>query len=131
MGVTHGNDGIVKIGANAVAEIQSWTLNEEISLEPTAAMGATAKTYIAGGPTGWSVEIECNWDDADTTGQDLMTVGSTVALTLYPQGDASGDKTRAGNAIIESVSEEVSKDGVITASFSGQGTGTLTRGAVV
>lgn len=128
---THsGHEGIVKIGANTVAEVTSWSIEESAETIDDTALSDTAKTFIAG-QTSWTASIECHWDETDTTGQGAMTAGSTVTLNLYPEGDASGDTFFTGSAIITSISRAGGGGSTVTASFSAQGNGALTSSTVV
>jgi len=78
----------------------------------------------------WSGSIEAFWDETDSDGQGALTVGSTVTLNLYPEGNASGDAYFTGDAIITSKSVSGAFDGIVEASFSFTGTGALTESTV-
>lgn len=84
-----GNDGVVLVGANAVANVRRWSLDIEGDEIDVPAMGDSARQRLAGKPnvTG---EIEVWYDDSDTTGQGALTQGATVALELRPRGTGSG-----------------------------------------
>lgn len=125
----HGKDGVVKVGLNAVAETQSWTLNESADVAETTAQGDTDKTYIAG-QQGWTASVTAQLDPTDTTGQGALTKGASVTLNLYPAGDQLGDAEYSGSAIITSISTSSERSGIVSASFEAQGTGALTKGTV-
>lgn len=130
MSVQHGNDGIVKIGANAVAEIQKWTYDEEdVALAPITSMGDTEETYLPSGCKRGAGSIECLFDDADANGQDLLILSSSIALILYPANDTSGDVEYTGDVHVEKRSLEVSKEGPNVIKFDYKGV--LTKGTVV
>ncbi|MFT6659917.1 hypothetical protein [Maritalea sp.] len=130
MSTTDGNDGIVKVGANAIAEIQSWSLTESADVKEDTSMGDAFKTRKTGGIKDWNVTIDCWWDATDTNGQETLEVGSEVALVLLPGGDGSGDKQYAGNAIVTSINSSGSKDGIVTRNFSADANGALTKSTV-
>ncbi len=124
-----GSEGVVKVGSNTVAEVTGWTLEETADVVEDSELSDTDKTYKAD-MKGWTVTIEANWDETDSTGQEAMTNGTTVTLNLYPEGADSGDQYFSGSVIIQGISRSGSKGTVIPASFNGQGTGALTKTTV-
>ena len=68
--------------------------------------------------------------ETDSNGQQALTVGSSVALNLYPEGADSGDYYWSGTALVTGESHAVSLDDTIKSNFSAQGTGVLTRTTV-
>lgn len=130
---THaGIEGTVEIGANAVAEIRSWSIEEQ---------GETADSTSFTNTNGWrthkhtlktwSGEVECFWDEADTNGQGALTIGSSVTLNVYPEGDdVNGDVYYTGTATVTGISRQASVDGMVEASFTFQGNGALTESTV-
>lgn len=130
---THwGNEGTVKIGSNAVAEITEYEFTETVQPVDDTAMGDSYKTHIAGsGIKEWSGSMTCHWDETDTNGQVAMTPGASVTLNLYPEGATSGDVYWSGTASITERSQSVKMDGeTIQATFQFLGNGVLTRGTV-
>ena len=128
---THaGSEGTVKVGANAIAEIRSFSVEETGDTIDTSSMGDTARTYLAGLKT-YTASIDCLWDETDTTGQGAMTVGSTVTLNLYPEGSTTGDIYYTGSAIITGRTITSSYDGLVEMSITCQGTGALTQATAV
>ena len=125
MAVHKGSEGIVKIGANTIAEVKSYSVEENADTIETTSMGDSARTYVPS-LTSFSGTIECHWDETDTTGQGAMTIGAEVALNLYPEGDASGDTYYSGTAIITNVSRQAAMDDIVGATYTFQGTGALT-----
>lgn len=124
-----GIDGTVKIGANAVAEVRSFSIKQSAETIEDTTITDTAKTFVAG-QTSWSADVSCFWDETDTTGQGAMTVGSSVTLNLYPEGATTGDTYWTGSAIITSLDISVPTNGIIEASFAAQGSGALTNTTV-
>lgn len=124
-----GNDGVVKIGANTVASVARFTLDESMDLVEDTDLGETAKSYQSG-DTSWTASIECKWDKADTTGQGAMTIGASVSISLQPEGDVTGDETRSGTALVTARGAVNEKGSMVMQSFELQGSGALTVGAV-
>lgn len=131
MATHHGKDGVVKVGANAVAEIDNWSVTEQAAVADDTSMGDTWKTHIAGKTiNSWNGSLACHWDESDTTGQEALTVGASVTLNLYPEGAGVGASYRTGQATITQVGLTVAKDGVVSRSFNFEGNGVLTSTTV-
>ena len=127
---THkGSEGVVKVGANTVAEIRSYTISESADTLEDTSMGDTARTYKSSLTT-FTGSIDALWDETDTTGQGALTIGSEVTFAVYPEGDTAGDTYYSGTAIVTEVSRTGSFDGLVEASISVQGTGALTESTV-
>jgi hypothetical protein len=127
MATVDGNDGVVKVGSNTVAEVTDFSITETVQTKDDTAMGDPWMTKKPGFKS-WSGSLTCHWDDTDTTGQGAMTAGSEVTLNLYPEGDTTGDYQLTGSAIITSVGVTNNKDGIVSRSFSFEGNGALTHG---
>lgn len=129
MATHHGREGVVKTGANTVAEVTDFSFETTMDTIEDTALTDTAKTFLAGRYE-WSGEATCHWDETDTNGQNsLMTAltgGTTITLGLYPEGASSGDKYYSGTAYVTKVGISVPKDGTIQQTFSFKGTGALT-----
>ncbi len=127
MATHRGLDGVVKIGANTIAEVNSWSLDENTDMLEDTTMGDAAKTYQAG-LKGWSGQLSCWWDPSDANGQELLNNGESATLHLGPGGAGSGDTYYEGVAIISGLVRGGEKEGIVTAEFSFQGSGVLTQG---
>ena len=127
---THtGSAGTVKVGANAIAELKSWSLDQSQDTVETTKLGDTVKTYSATQSSS-SGTMDCFWDETDTNGQVACTIGATVTLNLYPEGATSGDTYYTGSAIITSVGVAQTHDGIVERSIGFQVTGAVTIGTV-
>lgn len=127
---THtGSEGTVKVGANAIAEIRSFSIEETADTLEDTTMGDTARTYKSS-LTAFSGSLDVFWDESDTTGQGALTIGAEVTLNLYPEGDTSGDTYLTGTAIVTGRSVSSSFDGLVEMSISVQGTGALSQTTV-
>ena len=127
---THkGSEGIVKVGSNSVAEIRSYSIEESADTLEDTSMGDSARTYKPS-LTSFSGSLDVFWDETDSSGQGALSIGSEVTLSIYPEGDATGDVYYNGSAIVTSVSRTGSYDGLVEASISVQGNGALTESTV-
>jgi predicted secreted protein len=127
---THtGSEGTVKIGANAIAEIRSYSIEETGDTIEDTTMGDSARTYKAG-LKDFSGSVDVYWDESDTTGQGACTVGSSITINVYPEGSTSADVYYTGTALVTGFSVTGSFDGMVEASISFQGTGGLSKATV-
>ena len=127
---THaGSEGTVKSGANAIAEVRSFSLEETADTIEDTTMGDASRTYLTGLKT-FSGSVDVFWDETDTDGQVSFAVGSSVTLAVYPEGDTAGDTYYSGTAIVTGRTITSSFDGMVEASFTLQGTGALAAATV-
>lgn len=127
---THiGRDGIVKVGSNAVAELRSFSIEETGDTVEDTVMTDTARSFIST-LTSFTGSADVYWDETDTSGQGALTVGSSVTINFYPEGDTVGDTYYSGTAIVTGVSRSASFDGMVEASITLQGSGALTASTV-
>lgn len=120
-----GADGTVKVGANTIAEVRSFSISTSSDTIEDTTLSDTAKTFQPG-LTSWTAEVTAFWDETDTAGQGALTAGASVTLNLYPEGASTGDKYWTGAAIVTSFNVNVSSASMIEATFSAQGNGALT-----
>jgi len=127
---THaGSEGTVKVGSDAIAEIRSFSLEETADTLEDTTMGDTARTYKSSLTT-FTGSVDVFWDETDTTGQGALTIGASVTLNVYPEGDTAGDTYYSGSAIVTGVTRSSSFDGLVEASITVQGSGALTASTV-
>lgn len=127
----HGTEGVVKIGANTIAEINDYELNTAASFAEDTVLGDTAKTFNSTAITEWSGSFNAFWDETDTNGQMACTAGASVTLNLYPEGATAADTYYTGTALITGFSVKAAKGpNLVEASFTFQGTGVLTKTTV-
>lgn len=127
MATTTGNSGAVYIGTYQVAEVRSFTINENADRIEDTALGDSNRTYKAG-LSDVNGSIECWFDDGDTTGQEAMTVGSTVSLDLRPEGTGTGLASWTVSAQMTEIVTEVAFNEIVTRNFNWAAAGTLTKG---
>lgn len=127
---THkGSEGTIKVGANAIAEVRSFSISEVGDTVEDTTMGDAARTYKPS-LTSWSGSVEVYWDETDTNGQVALTVGAEVTLNVYPEGSTTGDSYLTGSAIVTGRTINSSFDGMVEASITVQGNGALTADTV-
>lgn len=127
---THkGSEGVIKVGANSVAEIRSYSIDETADTLEDTSMGDSARTYKPS-LTSFTGSMDVFWDETDTNGQGALSIGSEVTLNVYPEGETSGDTYYTGTAIVTGVTRSGSFDGLVEASISVQGSGSLTESTV-
>ena len=121
-----GKNGVLKSGATTIGEIRSFSIDESCDTVETTQMGDAARTFSAT-LTSFTGSADAYLDFADS-GQDTLTVGSSLTLNVYPDGDTAGNVELAGSIIVTGVSKSQSFDGMAEVSFSFQGSGALTEG---
>jgi hypothetical protein len=120
---THvGTSGVVKVGTDTVAEVTGFTIDQSNDTVEDTTLTDTSKTYkvLRSDATG---TIECHWDETDSSGQGALTIGASVTLNLYPEGSDSADTYYTGSAIVTSLSQSVTLDGVISRTINVQFSG--------
>jgi len=122
-------NGVIKVGANAVAEVTGYSIEYTSDTVEDTVIGDSARTYI---PTlkSFTASLDAMWDETDTNGQVALVVGTTITFSIYPEGDSSGDTYYTGSGIITGRTISTAVGEMITANFSIQGTGDLTATTV-
>ena len=124
MAVHKGSEGVIKVGANTVAEVRSYSLEESADVVDKTAMGDSSRSYLST-LTQFTASVEVFFDETDTA-QTALSVGSTVILEVYPEGTSTGDTYYNGSAIVTGFTKSASFDGLVEASITLQGSGGLT-----
>lgn len=122
-----GKDGIVKTGANTIAEVRSWELSTEAATVDTTVMGDEWESHSVTFKR-WSGSVSALWDDTDTNGQETLTEGASITIHFLPEGETTGDEDYNGTATVTQVTRRASHDGIVEADFSFTGNGSLTVG---
>lgn len=123
-----GKDGAVYVGTNAVGEVRDFSIEQTSEVVADTVMGDAWTTNKATQKS-WTSSVNMYWT-GDDTGQTALTVGSEVTLKLYPTGNTTGNVELQGSAIVTSVSQSQSFDGMVELSISVTGNGALTEGSV-
>lgn len=124
MAVHKGSEGVIKVGANTVAEVRSYSLEESADVVEKTAMGDSSRSYLST-LTQFTASVDVFFDETDTA-QTALSVGSTVTLEVYPEGTSTGDTYYNGSAIVTGFTRSASFDGLVEASVTLQGSGGLT-----
>jgi len=124
MAVHKGSEGVIKVGANTVAEVRSYSLEESADVVEKTAMGDSSRSYLST-LTQFTASVEVFFDETDTA-QTALSAGSTVTLEVYPEGTSTGDTYYNGSAIVTGFTKSASFDGLVEASITLQGSGGLT-----
>jgi hypothetical protein len=127
-----GIEGVVKLGANAVALVTGFSADVAHEMIDVTTLTDTSKQIMPAGKYSWNAQCECLWDETDTNGQlaleTALTAGTSVTLNLYPEGATTGDKYLTGTAYVTSMGVSVSEGAAIKRTVAFAGTGALTFG---
>lgn len=127
MAFERGIDGEARFGADVIAHLQSWNLDETADTVEGWSMG---DQYSESFPTirRWSGSFECYLDSADPTA--AIEINDEAELRLYPGGDQTGKFYYTGTARISSVPKSGPKDGIVMLTLNFVGVGALQRVAI-
>jgi predicted secreted protein len=129
-----GNAGVIKLDDNTgvsqtIAEVRSYSIEQTADTIENSVMGDTTRQYVKGLAT-FSGTADVYFDathistvDIDPTAGSVGASNKIVTLEIYPTG--SGTKW-AGEVIVTGYSVSASFDGMVEASISFQGTGSVT-----
>lgn len=123
-GPFHGKSGVVYLTAVQVKYAIDWTYGESGNEAEKTAGGDSAKSWLVGLPDGGG-SVGCRWDPSDSTGQESLSVGDSVTLILYPDGNTTGDSKLEGSVVIQSIDRDWSYEGVPGFKFNYRGFLTL------
>lgn len=124
-----GNEGSVKFGANAIAEIKTFEITETADTVEDTVMGDTWKTHQVT-HKGWSGSVTVLWDETDTNGQAACTIGASGTFSFYPEGSGSGDTYLTGTGLVTSRAIASQYNGLVEMTLQVQGTGALSTTTV-
>ena len=125
MGSITGNDGVIKLDGEKVIQARSWSIDETGDTAENTVIGSEARTFKKA-MTSWSGSLEVFYDTEDIAVDDLA-VGKEIDIQLYPNTDNPGALFYVGLAIITSLTNGASFDGMTERTISYQGTGLLIR----
>ena len=128
MATHHGKEGVVTAGGTAIGELTGFTLETTADVVEDTQLSDATKSFVAG-RTSFSGSLDMSYDETDSP-QQTLTVGSSIAFILLPEGNTSGDESFTGTGIVTGMSVTNGMDAIITRSVTFQGTGALTRGTV-
>jgi hypothetical protein len=134
MAVIKGHKGSLRDGSgNKVGELTSFSLSVTQNSEQHNALGEEWANTTATNKS-WTVEGSGMYDPDDTYQaaivDEVITGDAVYSVECRAEGDTTGDVAYTGSIVIGEVGIEASSEGVIAFSFSGQGSGALTKGTV-
>ena len=124
---THtGSEGTVRVGANAIAEIRSYSVEETSDTAEDTSMGDSYRTFKTT-LKGWTGSVDVFWDETDTNGQVALAPGAEVTVNFFPEGATAGQSERyySGSAIVTGKTVTGSFDGMVESTITLQGNGSL------
>lgn len=124
----HGSEGVVKIGANTVAEVTGFSFTATAEYAEDTTLSDTAKTYNTTAITSWNGSVTAFWDETDTNGQVAFAPGSNIALNLYPEGTVNPDVYYYGNVLVTEITRNVQRGAITEITFNFIGNGVLNTG---
>lgn len=124
-----GHDGSITAGGDAIGEIESFDIEVSTNELMANVMGSDWTDREAGqnSATGTIAVLS----DPGDTGQSNLTVGASVALVLFSEGNSSGLTEISGNFQINSIGISTSVGDLVKRTYSIANKGTVTIGAVV
>jgi len=126
-----GETGVIKYDVSgtptAVAEVRSFTVDQEQATVETTKMGDTSRTYLPS-LAQFSGSMDVFFRDNDDAANALFAgIGAGAAtVEIYPSGVSTGIKL-SGEIIVTGHSITSNFDGMVEASVSFQGSGALTK----
>jgi hypothetical protein len=128
MAVHTGSEGTIKIGANTLGELRSFSLESTAETIEKTKMGDSARSYAVG-LIAFTGTASVFFDETDTA-QGSCDAGTSITLEVYPEGADSGDTYYTGSAIVTGRTINSSFDGMVEMELSFQGSGGLTETTV-
>ena len=129
MATFSGSAGVIKIGAAAMAEVRTWSVDQTGDTNEDTTMGDVWRTHKPSLKS-WSGSADVLFDDTDTAGQTACVAGAEIVVSFQMEGDTAGDHKLSGSAIVTGKTLSISYDGLVESSITFQGTGALTEGVV-
>lgn len=99
MATTRGCKGVIKIATVGVGELRSWEKNLEADEIDKTVMNPNCEKTFEAGSIAEGGTFECFWDP-DDAGQNLLVIGTTVAVELFPGGEGTGLTLFSGSIVI-------------------------------
>ena len=134
-----GTYGLLKNGANTIANLKDVNMDHSIEIQDVSVLGTVG--YRSKRPTfkDWSMSATGYWDPDDTLGQvaleTAMIAGTQVTVKFYPSATSgtptTGDVYYTGNGYITGYPINTSFENLVEISLTIEGDGALTRGVEV
>lgn len=114
-------------------QVRSWSLEETVdTLDATVMSSSTGFIFRDVLPSfkSWTASVDFIYDPADAGQANVyLKAGNTVNIGVFPEGDNIADDVWGGKAMITSISQSASFDGLVECTVSVEGRATLVRGA--
>lgn len=135
----HGKDsyfGLEDSAATTLRDVGQYcdSIEEEFSvgMADSTTIGAEAKTFLSGLSES-TISLAGKWDDAATTGADLVLSGNvgnevSVGFEFGPAGNTTGKTKYSGECFVSKYHVSAPLEGVVKFSATLQVTGVVTRG---
>jgi|APSaa5957512576_1039674.scaffolds.fasta_scaffold01721_8 predicted secreted protein len=130
MASIYGSQGVVKLGAVAVAQVRSFDVTVTQENVDSTVMGDTSKSFI-NTMKEWNGSLSCLWDADADAGQALLDAGDTGTIHLQPEGGTIGDTDLTGSILVTEWGISSTHDGLVELSISFQGSGDLSVTSIV
>jgi hypothetical protein len=124
-----GRYGHVKVGANSLANLSSWSFTQSAPVIDATVMEETFADKRVGIPEN-SGEFTAYWDPTDTAQAAFDVVGTQVTLQMYPDDDQSGDYYYQVTATLSEIGHSADVSGMVERSFSWVGQSAVTENTV-
>ena len=118
-----GREGLIKISSTTIGELKNYAITHTSDTVDDSVIGDVYRTRQGAMKT-WAASGEVHWDETDA-GQLLITIGSTVTLVLYPEGNQTTDVYYSGSAIVTKFDVSASFDGLVMGQIAFEGNGVL------
>ncbi len=122
----HGSEGLVRVGANTVAEVTGFSFTATAEYAEDTTLSDLDKTYNVTAIKSWTGSVTAFWDETDTSGQVALAPGANVSLVLAPEGVGAGATRYSGNALITEITRNIQRGAVTEITFNFLGNGALT-----
>lgn len=114
-------------------QVRSYSLEESVETLDATVMQSTAgfifRDVLPSFKT-WNATVDFIYDPADNGQANVrLKSGNTVNIGIFPEGDIVGEETWGGKALITTISQSASYDGLIEATLTVEGRAVLVRGA--
>lgn len=117
----------VKIGANAVAWMNTWSITIKGNVkETTSFQSSGAYRTLTSTTKEWSAKIDGPLDGTDTNGQVALINGLGSTFSLELDTDAAGTHKWTGSAILVGIDPKSDAKDVNQVTFNFDGTGAIT-----
>lgn len=112
-----GKDGAVKSGADVLAELRGFNIEQTTEALDNAVIDGSGHASNKAGQKSWSATIDAFYDPADPVTSQL-TNGAEVDLEFFPSGDTTGEQEYAGTGLCTAISTPIEINGMVQQSFS-------------